>query len=343
MANAELTEREQQVLFHVVDDFIRLGEPVASAAIAAREAINVSSATIRNTMAALEEAGYLLQPHTSAGRIPTPRGLRTYVDFLVRNATPTPGLMDVGLKQPPPEDGGRTVARWASSLLSDHTDLAGLVLGPDPRNARIHDVRLVSLGPRRVLAIFVEEDGSTMERVTTFEEPVDPKDLVPMQNYLAELGRGETLLGLRAHVRGELTETRTRYRRLTRQALAVAHEATQDQPVDLHVDGAFKFVEFADDIEKMRDVLRALEEKERLIEILDQVCEDARQPVTVIGPESGWEVGDDLSFVLCGYYRGSQRAGVVGVVGPMRMDYARVIPLVDQVARVLSRELEVRA
>jgi heat-inducible transcriptional repressor len=342
MVTAELTAREQQILFHVIDDFIRHGEPVSSAAVAKRNDVDVSSATVRNTMAALEEAGYLSQPHTSAGRVPTPRGMRNYVDLIASRAWEDSPL-GVEFPEPPADDGMRTIARWASSLLSEHTDLAGLVMGPDPRNARIRDVRLVSLGPRRVLAIFVEDDGSTLERITTFEEPVDPKDLVSMQNYLAELGRGETLLRLRARVRGELTETRTRYKRLRRQALAVAHEATREHPVDLHVDGAFKFVEFADDLERIRDILRALEEKEHVIEILDQVCENARSPVTVIGPESGWEVGDDLSFVLCGYYRGPERAGVVGVLGPMRMDYARVIPLVDRVARVLNRELEVRA
>lgn len=337
---SELTERQQNILFHVIDAFIGNGEPVASSAIAKRESVSVSSATVRNVMSELEAGGYLVQPHTSAGRVPTPLGMRVYVDRLLQPKSESQ-VFRTPVDAPPGED-AQSVARWAGSVLSEFSHVAGLVLGPDPNNLRIRDVRLVSLGPRRVLAIFVEDDGSTIERVTTFEEPVDPADLIPMQNYLTEIGRGCTLAQMRAKVRTELTETRTTYRRFMRQALAVAHEAARDQRSDLHVEGAFKFVEFADDLERVRDILRALEEKERVIDILDEIC-DARRPVTIIGPESGWDLGDELSFVLCGYYRGNDQAGVVGVVGPMRMDYARVIPLVDHVARVLSKELESRA
>lgn len=340
----ELNDREQKVLFHVIDDFIRSGEPVASSAVAKKDTIAVSPATVRNVMGALEDAGYLVQPHTSAGRVPTAQGMRRYVDLLSRygGAHDDRGL-EIGTDvEDPPQEDSRAAARWAGAVLADLSDLAGLVLGPDPNSVRVRDVRLVSLGPRRVLAIFVEDDGSTVERVTTFEEPIHPGDLEPMQNYLTELGRGRTLPQLRARVRSELTETRGHYQRFMTQALAVAHEVGLHHRSDLHVEGAFRFVELASDLERVGQILRALEEKERVIEILDQVC-DARHPVAIIGPESGWDLADELSFVLCGYYRGPDRAGLVGVLGPMRMDYARVIPLVDHVARVLSTELETSA
>lgn len=339
----ELSERERKILFLVIDDFIRHGEPVSSAAVAAHEGVSVSSATVRNVMAELERAGYLVQPHTSAGRIPTATGMRVYVDVLVANAQSALSAANMPIRVDDPDaDDVHAVARWASSVLSELSRGAGLVLGPDPNRVTVSDVRLVALGPRRVLAIFVSDDGTTTERVITFEEPVDPADLLPMQNYLAELGRGETLPALRAKVRSELTETRTRYKKFMRQALAVAHEVIRDHRANLHVEGSFKLVEWAEDASRLRELLRALEEKERVIEILDQVCH-ARTPVTIIGPESGWDLGGDLSFVLCGYYRGDNPAGLVGVLGPLRMDYARVIPLVDHVARVLSRELEARA
>lgn len=336
----ELSEREKKILFLVIDEFIRFGEPVASSAVANREEVAVSSATVRNVMAELERAGYLAKPHTSAGRIPTAAGMRVYVDILSEQSVSALPVFDE-LEHPDSHD-MRQVARWASTILSDLSRGAGLVLGPDPNRNKIRDARLVALDPRRVLAIFVTDEGSTIERITTFEEPLYPADLLPMQNYLIELGRGATLSALRAKVRQELTERRTRYRRFMTHALAVAHEVTQEHRADLHVEGAFKFVEWAEDMARLRDLLQAVEERERVIEILDQVC-TARDPVAIIGPESGWDLGDDLSFVVCSYYRGEDQAGVVGVLGPLRMDYARVIPLVDHVARVLSRELDSRA
>lgn len=339
----ELSEREQKVLFHVIDEFIRSGDPVASGTVAKREPIQVSSATVRNVMGKLEDGGFLVQPHTSAGRIPTAQGMRRYVDLLARfGEQEDANLMMASELEEPPYESPREVARWATTTLADLSELASLVLGPDPATRRVRDVRLVALGPRRVLSLFVEDDGSTVEHVTTFEEPIHPGDLVPMQNYLSELGRGRTLAELRVRVREELTETRGKYQRFMTRALALAHDVGLNQRTDLHVEGAFRFVELASDLERVGSILKALEEKERVVQILDQVCE-GRRPIAVIGPESGWDLADELSFVICGYYRGGDRAGVVGVVGPMRMDYARVIPLVDHVARVLSTELETSA
>ncbi len=340
---SELSDRHKKILFLVIDEFITHGEPVASSAVARREGVKVSSATIRNVMADLERNGFLAQPHTSAGRVPTALGFRSYVDVLVSDAgrQSAAARLPEGLAEPDGDD-VRAVARWASAVLSQLSEGAGLVLGPDPNRTKIVDVRLVSIDVRRVLAIFVNDDGTTIERVITFEIPIDPHDLVPMQNYLAEIGRGATLPALRTRVRQELTDRRTQYKKFMTQALAVAHEVAREHRADLHVDGTFKFVEWAEDMQRLRDLLQAVEERERVIEILDQVCAE-RVPVTVIGPESGWELGDDLSFVLCGYYKGDDQAGVVGVLGPLRLDYARVIPLVDHVARVLSRELESRA
>lgn len=337
----ELSEREQKILLHVIDEFIRSGEPVPSSVVAAHPAVAVSSATVRNVMGGLESAGYLVQPHTSAGRVPTAAGMRRYVDLITRHGEPLDerGLeLSAGFDDLPPEE-PQAAVKWATAVLADLTELAGIVLGPDPSSSRVRDVRLVSLGPRRVLAIFVEDDGSTVERVTTFEAPVDPADLIRMQNYLAELGRGRTLAQLRTRVRAELTETRGHYQRFMTQALALAHDVGAEKRTDLHVEGVFRIVELARDLDRVSGLLRALEEKERVIQILDQVC-DARTPVAIIGPETGWDLTDELSFVLCGFYRGADRAGLVGVLGPMRMDYARVIPLVDRVARVLSTELE---
>lgn len=335
----KLTEREQQVLFHVIDAFIGTGAPVSSGAVARRSEISVSSATVRNVLGSLEERGYLVQPHTSAGRVPTALGMRRYVDLLAEYGREhRVELATAELEDPPLED-PRAIARWAASLLAELSDLAGLMLGPNPRTRRVRDVRLVALDPRRVLSIFIDDDGSTVERVTTFDQPINPADLLPMQNYLSQLGRGLTLSELRARVRKELTDARGVYRRFMMQALVLAHEVGEEQRSDLHVEGAFRFVEMAENLERASALLHALERKELVIQILDQACE-TRTPIAVIGPESGWELANDLSFVLCGYYHGADQAGVVGVIGPMRMDYSRVFPLVDHVARVLSTELD---
>lgn len=340
MGDSELTSREKSILVYVIRSFLEDGEPVSSGAVARSGVVDVSSATIRNSMAELEHKGLLAQPHTSAGRVPTLPALRFFVDavasFYDIDAEVDPGLMR--LRDRPPSE----VARLAGSMLSEMTQLAGIVLGPRLERVRLRDVRIVALRPEKLLAVVVTEDGRALERIVVLDEPVDALILARAQNYLSEFVKGLTLHELRERIRSELAEAQSTYRDFVRTALAVsARVAEDDSTTEVHVEGRLNLLEHQDvsnDAERVRELLRALDDRENLVRILDALC-DSRRPVTLIGPEVGGSLGDGFSLVLCGYYRGLEQAGLVGVLGPVRMNYARMIPLVDRTARMLSREL----
>jgi len=331
----DLNERQRCVLFYIVDTFIQRGEAVASSLVARDARLDVSSATIRSVMGDLEEMGYLTQPHTSAGRVPTSQGLRQYVNELTFKSgdDSQPIVLDEDLE---------SSAKKAGVVLSQLTNLAGLVLGPQISQVRLRDLKLVSISDTRVLAVLVTDDGRVLERICVLEEAVDLLVLNQMQNYLVELVAGQTLDQVRLRVRDELGAARQAKRLFETSALHVGEQVVERvEESKLRVEGLLKFLdfsEFASDVDRLREVVRIVEERERLIEILDRIGE-APGPVVVIGSEMGdsdW--ARDLGLVVCGFYQGPDPIGMIGVLGPMRMDYGRIIPLVDRVARVLSRQ-----
>lgn len=345
MEHPDLTSREESILLHVVRSFIDDGEPVASGAVARSGVVDVSSATIRNAMADLEEKGLLAQPHTSAGRVPTLTAFRFFVDVVAENYDQRSLEGDQALMQLRDRPASE-VARLAGSMLSDMTSLAGIVLGPRFERVQLRDVRIVALRPDKLLAIVVTEDGRALERVVVLDEPIEPVTLSRAQNYLSEFVKGRTLQELRERVRRELAEAQSSYRDFVKTALTVSSRvAEDDSTTEVYVEGRLNLLDHADvgsDAERVREVLKALDDRENLVQILDALCE-TRRPVTLIGPEVGGSLGDSFSLVICGYYRGLEQAGVVGILGPVRMNYARMIPLVDRTARMLSRELVIGA
>ncbi len=338
----DLSERQRQILYYVVDDFIQRGEAVPSSLVAQSGVVDVSSATIRNVMSELEATGFLLQPHTSAGRVPTARGMREYVNFLVQSPLSLRELVrepSFGFED---DDDLEGVARQAGQVLSELSRMAGLVLGPQLDQVRLRDLRLVPLDERRVLTVLVCEDRRVIERVCRLDDPLDESTFEKTQNYLSELAQGRTVDELKVAVREGLEDAQTEYREFVERAMELSEKLDVKERTKLHVEGLLNFLEFDDlteDVERLRDLIRAVEQRERLLHILERL--EAREgPITVIGPEMGDSLGDELSLVVCGYYHGSEPVGLVGVLGPMRMDYAQMIPLVDRVAGVLSREID---
>lgn len=342
MPLSELSERQRRILFFIVDAYIQRGDAIASSSVAREAQLDVSSATIRSVMGDLEAMGLLMQPHTSAGRVPTAQGLRHYVDELTQQ-----------IKQPDSRSGLELVlgdedlesaAQRAGVLLSQASNLAGLVLGPQISQVRLRDLKLVSISDTRVLAVLVTDDGRVLERMCILEAPMDLVLLQQVQNYLVELVAGRTLEQLRERVRDELREARVARKVFESSALAVGEQVAQrTEESRLRVEGLLRFLDFSEyksDVDRLREVVRIVEERERLEEILDRLG-DLRGPVAVIGPEMGdSEWARDLGLVVCSFYQGTEPMGLVGVLGPMRMDYGRMIPLVDRVARVLSRAPE---
>lgn len=339
-----LSKRQQNILLRVVDEFASIGQPVSSAVVANHETIQLSSASVRAVMAELEELGFLFQPHTSAGRVPTPAGTRFYVNYLFEQKDSLDVVYRAELDREFRALGQRveTAAQRAGEVLSQLSSLTSIISIPGLHHVRLADIKLSLLGAQRVLAILIAQDARVFHRVVRVSESLSPRLLGQIQAYLRQLVDGQTLAQVRARVSDERRLAQAEYRDYIRAALEIGRQALEDAPgPSLHVEGALNILEqreFSADLDRLRGLLHALEEKDRVLGLLDTICQ-TRRSQALIGPELGWELGDDLSLIVCDYYRGDQHMGVVGVLGPIRMDYARIIPLVDYAATMLSRKL----
>ncbi len=339
-----LSKRQIAVLVRVTELFNATGEPVGSSAVADDDRFDVSSATIRNDMAELEERGLLYQPHTSAGRLPTWAGMRDYVDHLVETGR-LAEQTDVDWQRHLGEIGEGDVdsmVRSAGLVISELSQLTSIVSSPEVTEIRLKDLHLSWLSERRVLVILVTQDGRVFNRAVRLEEPIERDALQRMQNFLSEQVVGLSLRQVRRRVRDKLEAAEIRYREFMWRALEIGREVVEMATrSELFVEGTANMLDdslLARDIDRARDVLRTLEDRERILEVLDGICSTPKAE-TLIGPELDEEWGDELSLIACGYFHDGRQVGLVGILGPMRMNYARMIPLVEHAAGVLSREL----
>lgn len=339
----ELGEREKEVLRAIVREYIATGGPVGSQHLARKGEFDVSSATMRNVMADLEALGLLEKPHTSAGRVPTDRAYRFFVDSLVHLRTPRPRdreLIEQGLPHEAPLE---ETLQEASRLLHFLTRHAGLVVIPKASAAVFHRIEFVRLREDRVLAILVGQNGTVQNKAFTVDFAVESEELVRAANYLNELLKELPLDDVRNRILRELTEEKQTYDQLAAKALKLGAAATDLHSSErLHIEGTGSFLdepEFAQDVQRMRSLFKALEEKNKLLQLLERV-QRAREMQIFIGAESDFSSAGDVSLIASPYGKGEQVLGAVGVIGPTRMNYQRVIPLVDFTAQVLSKVVE---
>jgi heat-inducible transcriptional repressor len=344
----ELDRREREVLRALVHDYILTGEPVASQPLLSRHDLECSPATIRSVMADLEELGFLEKPHASSGRVPTSQGYRLYVDALLK------------VKPPSPQDRDRIerLAHEASdvgSLLEGTADLlhalshhAGVVTTPRPRTDPVRHIEFVRLRENRVLAVFVSAAGIVTNKLVQLEFSMEPAELERAANYLNEkLQRsGEAADGglaeLRQRILSDMREDQSALSVLLAKALALAEQtfAAEPAPERMLHHGEESFLdapEFAD-VQKARALLKAFAEKDRILRVLDRVLSSDEVQI-FIGAESEFAAVPDVSVVAAPYARGDRVLGALAVVGPTRMNYARVIPLVDLTAKQISLAL----
>ncbi len=343
----ELGRRERDVLRALVQDYIQTGEPVASQPLLARHELDCSSATVRTVMADLEALGFLEKPHTSSGRIPTARGYRLYVDTLLEVRPPSPADRGriASLTHEPP-DLGRLLGETADLLhsLSHH---AGVVSTPRPRTDPLRRVDFVRLRENRVLAVFVSEAGIVTNTLVQIDWHLEAAELERAAAYLterlAEPGVAANLPGLRARILADMAADRSELQDVMRHALTLAERALAAPPAGerILVDGEESFLEAPEfaDVQKARLLLRAFAEKDRILRVLDRVLHSGEVRI-FIGAESEFAAVPDVSVVAAPYRRGDRVLGALAVIGPTRMNYARVIPLVDLTARELSRALD---
>jgi len=339
---SELNDRSREIFRQIVDAYVETGEPVGSRTLSRRSALDLSPATIRNVMADLEEAGLLYAPHTSAGRLPTEAGLRLFVN----------GLLEVGgLSEDERTEiearcaaNGKSLAQAleeATSTLAGLARCAGLVLAPKTERPLRH-LEFVPLSPGRALVVMVTEDGLVENRIVEVPLGVPPSTLVQASNYLNARLVGRTLEDAKAQLAADIESQKAQLDELTQKVVqaGLASWAGGNEHSALIVRGQAKLLEDVTalaDLERLRALFDMLETKETMLKLLDSAREG--QGVQIfIGADNPLFGVAGCSMIVAPYTNSSeQMVGAIGVIGPTRINYARIIPLVDYTAKVLGR------
>lgn len=334
-----LGERDTWVLKTVVAQYIVSGEPVGSRTVAKTSGLNLSAATIRNLMLDLEEAGYLHQPHTSAGRIPTPKGFRYYVDHILPVQELGPSMQQqIQEAFASPAHESQDLFRQASRVLSLATGHPALLLAPRPQGMRLKHMQFISLSDDGVLTILVSQDNQVQTRFVRTEKRFSQEVLDRFSRYLNELCQDLTLSESRQAILGKMEEEKNLFDKMISQALSLSRQALQnDDEEELYIEGTshiLDYPEFTADVDKIRGIFKAFEEKHHLVLLLDQTM--AAQGVQIIiSPEEHFPEMQ-LSLVASSYGAQQTPLGSLGVIGPMRMDYGRLVPIVKYTASVVT-------
>ena len=344
----EPSDRAQQLLRTLVECYVRDGLPVGSRTLTRESGLSLSAATIRNVMADLEEHGFVTSPHTSAGRVPTDKGYRYFVDALLRYQPPGEGEIAELKRQLVQRSGDpKGLVAAASQVVSSLTHLAGVVTVPRESQAALSQIEFVGLSGNRVLTILVVNGREVQNRVVQLDRHFSPDELRRAAAYLNELFAGQELSGVRARLVAQLQETREQMNRMMVDAITLAQRAfaaePEDRDADMVVAGETNLMGFAElsNVERLRRLFEAFNEKRDILHLLDQSLH-AEGVQIFIGHESGYRILDDCSVVVAPYTQDDRVVGVLGVIGPTRMAYERVIPVVDIAARMLGFALNSR-
>ncbi len=341
-----LSEREQLLLKVLIGSYIRDGQPVGSRSLSRESGLALSSATIRNIVADLERLGFVSSPHTSAGRIPTDKGYRFFVDSLLKARTPLdedPAFAEFRRQLDAARDDSKALVAAASQLLSNVTRLAGLVTLPRTQQASITQIEFVGLSDNRALVILVFNDREVQNRVIQLERHHSADELRRAANFLTERCRGKTLSQVRAEILREMQEARQSMNALMKDAISVAERVFQSDEtnrMEYVIAGETNLMGAGElsSVDKLRRLFEAFNEKRDILNLLDHSLR-ADGVQIFIGQESGFRILDDCSVVTAPYIADNEVVGVIGVIGPTRMAYERVIPIVDVTAKILGAAL----
>jgi heat-inducible transcriptional repressor len=346
--DVSLDRREQQILSAIVEAHVNSGEPVASRALSGKGPERLSPASIRNTMADLEERGLLEQPHASAGRVPTDLGYRVYVNNLMRERQIAPAeeeFIRQALGRPGTEF--PDLLAEVPRVLSRLSHQIGLVVAPTVGQVRLRRIEFVRLSPSRVVAVIVGETGLLHNKVFETDHDFDQENLDRAGRYLTDTFQDCTLPECRERIQKMLAEEQALYDRLHRDALtlgraSMAAEGDGTDPQNVLLDGASNLLEAPEfaSVERVRGILRTLDEKNQLLHLLTRCIEEGNRGVQVfIGSESLVPELERCTVVTSAYGPGGDPRGALGVIGPTRMEYAKAVALVDYVSRFFGRLL----
>lgn len=343
MSTEDLSQRAQQVLTLLVKKHIEAGEPVGSKVLCQDATLGVSSATVRNVMSDLEGLGFITSPHTSAGRIPTPKGYRYFVDTLLAGKQPVAGAPSNqmnALKRTIVEEHS---LEHANALLANMTQMAALVTVPTQARETLRQIEFISLGEKRILVVLVINQKEVQNRVINTEKSYTESELTAAANFINQNFGGRDLAEIRQlliekmrHDKADLDDLM----KATMEMADVIFEPGSTEP-DYLMAGETNLIGHEDlsDLQRLRQLFDAFSQKREILHLLDQ-CTQSNGVQIFIGSESQYEFFDGVSLVAAPYTQGEETIGVLGVIGPTRMAYDRVIPIVDVTSKLLSAALK---
>ncbi len=339
---AEISERARILLKTLIECHIRDGQPVGSRTLREEAGLPVSAATVRNVMSDLEERGYLHSPHTSAGRVPTPRGYRLFVDSLLQVRPLEDEALQRLRSELHPDRSATELVQSASALLSSITAQAGLVTIPRQEANQLRRVEFLPLSGDRVLVILVVNEREVQNRIIHTARVFTEEQLREAAAMVNQRFAGQPLSLIQDRLLRELREARSRIDEYLQASLDLASQALDQTGGEeaYVVAGEARLLGSAapDDVEKLRELFEAFERKKDLLHLLHR-CARAQGVQIFIGEEAGYKFFGDYSVITAPYRDGDRTVGVLGVIGPTRMAYERVIPIVDVTARMLSSAL----
>jgi len=343
LAVTDISPRAKRILFAVVTEFIANGDPVGSRTLARRYGLELSAATIRNVLSDLEEAGLLQQPHTSAGRVPTDRALRLFIDALSdfqSIASADRETMEARFAQiyATADDPLRETGKYLSEL----SGTAAVVASTRRPDRTLNQLRFIPTRPHELLAVVVFEDGTVENRWVHLEGKLTEAELTRIHNLLADVMVGRSLKEVRDLFERRLSDDRLAVDALRIQAFELASKAVSeaDPAPQLVIEGQSRLLEMPEyeDVKRLKKLMHTLEERQDLLSLLDRTI-DAGAVTVFVGSETGELGGGELSLVVAPYKDRGATAGTVGVLGPTRMDYAKVMSLVDATASAMSEAI----
>jgi len=334
-----MNERSRILLKSLIEKHISDGQPIGSRELAKSSGLELSPASIRNIMADLEEMGFIASPHTSSGRVPTPLGYRFFVDSLL-TVQPLDSIERHKIEDQFRPDSANRLIATASQLLSNLTQFAGVVKSPSRQSSSFRHIEFVSLSDHRILLIIVAPDGDVQNKVLEASRKFTDSELTEATNYLNQKYAGMDFDNIRARIQSELTELKDNISQLMSLAVSAGQENSIKNE-DYIVSGETNLLSVNDltmNIESLRTLFEMFDKKTGILQLLD-TSDRANGVQIYIGGESGLVPLDECSVVTAPYDVDGQVVGTVGVIGPTRMAYERVIPIVDITAKLLSGAL----
>jgi heat-inducible transcriptional repressor len=345
-AHLPLNERAREILQWAIATFISTGRPVGSRRIARHSQEHLSAATVRNIMADLEEMGYLHQPHASAGRIPTDKGYRFYVDNILKRheiSARERVTIDKFLHQ---EDSAEHLMARASQVLSRVSNNVGIVVSPPISRISLQHVQFIKLAENRLLVVLVSRGGIVQSRVIRVQEDYSQLELEQAARYIIEHFKDKTLIEIKALILQMIRQERALYDKFLQRIIVLSSQTFSESPneseTEIYVDGAsnlMKTPEFSD-LNRMRALFETIEQKSRLANLISECINEDTQEVRIsIGAENALPEIEDCSLITSLYVVDKSTRGSLGILGPTRMEYGRAISLVEYVARIFGHVL----